>query len=307
MKKISLFILLPALVLSFAVFTSKASATAAAAAANNASPGSVVEVSILNSGKVDISGAKVTSISSTGSSTLTVFVGWGNAGQTYTVDISSASITRRYSYPASASEISVGDFVSFVGNVDKSVSGLLIKATSLQDYSIQKYTSTNEGTVTAKGTNTLTVSLKGNNSDSVTVAIVASTTIMKNGSSATLADISVGTYIVVDGTYNNITRTINATSIRVTNNPAYLVSRNYQGTLKSITVATGYGQSSMVVTINGVDYTVYIAYGSSVYNKDFVPTSLSNFKVGDTVRFYGALRPYTVGVADATVVRDISI
>lgn len=307
MKK---FLLLSGLTLAMFVavgFAQVTSADPSSNAANDNFPGSHVNVSIMNNGKVDISGAKIVSISNS-STTLSVVTNWGTASQTYTVDVSNASITRRYGYQASFSELSVGDYVSVTGSIDKTLAGLVIRATTLQNHSIQKYTETKEGTVTAKNASALTVVLRPQGSFEVTVQTTSTTTIQKQGVTASFADINAGSYIVVNGTYNNATKVMTAASIRIVNNPAYQVSRNYQGTLKSITVGSGYRQPAvMVVTIDGVDYTVHIAGGAAVYAKNFTTTSLSNYLPGHTVRFYGQLRAYDVNVADATVVRDLNI
>lgn len=82
------------------------------------------------------------------------------------------------------------------------------------------------------------------------------------------------------------------------------VERNFQGTLKS--VSTVVLPATLVVTVGATDYTVYLADSSSVLRNNRKPTTLSRFVVGDTVRFYGAIRETNFEEIDAEVVRDLN-
>lgn len=299
MKKI----LLSVFIFALALVAGRAVADEVDSNDNDNYPGSKVSVSINNNGKVDIGGAKITAINNA-STTLTVYTGWGTAGQTYTVDISQASLTRRYNYGATLAEISVGDFISFTGTIDKSVAGLVVKADKVKDHSIQRHIPEHDGTVTAKSGSSLTVTLK-NSSQSTIVMTTATTTIQKNGATSSLSDIVVGSRLTIFGLLNNVQNTLNATSIKINASAANKPAKNYQGTLKSI--ATSTTEALLVITVDGSDKSVHVPNSALIYNKKFKVVSLSAYKVGDTIRFFGSFRAGDTVHADASIVRDINI
>lgn len=299
MKKI----LLSVFILALALVAGRAVASEVDSNDNDNYPGSKVSVSINNNGKVDIGGAKITAINNA-STTITVFTGWGTSGQTYTVNVSQASWVRRYNYETTIAEVSVGDYVSFTGTVDKTAAGFVIKADKIKDHSIQKLLPEHDGIVTAKSGFSLTVTFK-NSSESTIVMTTATTTIQKNGATSSLSDIVVGSKLTIFGLLNNAQKTLNATSIRINASVANKPAKNYQGTLKSI--ATSTTEALLVITIDGSDKSVHVPNSALIYNKKFKAVSLNTYKVGDTVRFFGSFRAGDDVHADASIVRDINI
>ena len=125
-----------------------------------------------------------------------------------------------------------------------------------------------------------------------------------------LPQIQVGDFISFKGALDTSMAqpTVNATIIKdwnliVENN--LLEKTTFQGTLKSLPGMTA--PTTFMMTINGVDFTVNVPAGISVLNGRWLVTSLANFKVGDTVRVYGAIEAGNHSVIDASVVRDTNI
>ena len=80
--------------------------------------------------------------------------------------------------------------------------------------------------------------------------------------------------------------------------------RNFEGTLKSISGTTL--PATLVVTVSGTDYTVYLAKTTVVLKKNRSAATLGRFVVDDTVRFYGAIRQANFTEIDAEIVRDLN-
>lgn len=125
------------------------------------------------------------------------------------------------------------------------------------------------------------------------------------GGKASLADVKVGDTLSFSGTLDTgaAAATVNAKVVKdwsndkPVNQPVTL-----QGSLKAIgSTAT---PASLTVRVNDTDYAVNVTASTAILNRLWLATALANFKVGDTVRFYGLV---TGTAADATVVRDISI
>jgi hypothetical protein len=137
------------------------------------------------------------------------------------------------------------------------------------------------------------------------VQIGTSTVIKKGARTIYLSEILKGDKILsVDGAYDYKTNVLSATNIQVYQDKSVFLTRNFQGTLKSIS-----GTSlpvTAVINIDGINYDVYFANGSTVLNNAKAPTSLSRFVVGDTVRFNGTVREMNLSQIDATVFRDLN-
>ncbi len=120
--------------------------------------GSTLEVHISNKGKVNVQGAKVTSISG---NTINASTSWGSVGLSWAVNVlSDTRLVRRFGGTATISEISVGDFIGFQGNlVTTSASPIVVNATKVKDWSIQKKDTTEfNKTVTFKLNDKITFS-----------------------------------------------------------------------------------------------------------------------------------------------------
>jgi len=99
--------------------------------------GSKLEVRISNEGKVNVQGAKVTSISG---NTINASTSWGSVSLSWAVNVlPSTRLVGRFGGTGTISEISVGDFIGFKGNlVTTSLSPIVVDATKVKDWSIQK-------------------------------------------------------------------------------------------------------------------------------------------------------------------------
>ncbi len=171
------------------------------------SVGSTLEVSIADSGKTVVRGAKVTAVSG---STITAETVWGASSITWKAQTDSETqFIRKSGTNAGITDIAVGDYVSFSGML-VSGSSFTVDADVVKNWSLSDNRTAIVGVVTAHDSDSLTVATK--NRGNVEVAVTSATTF--SGKIAALADITTNARVVVFGSYNADTKILTATDIR---------------------------------------------------------------------------------------------
>lgn len=264
--------------------------------------GSTLEVHFLDNGKVLVRGAKVTGVNGT---TVNAVTAWGSVVLNWAIMTDgNTEIIRRYGGKSVISEISVGDFVSFQGSLDTTVSAsYTVHATVLKDWSIQKRSATFYGTVKTVNSSTgslMTFVLATEERGDQTIMVTSSTKIMKGIVPGVFADIVVGAKITTRGLWDNVANTLQADEIKI-HSPG-VVRTTIEGTIKSIAGTTA--PTTMILTAGGKDYTVKIDANTSLLNTLWLRTTLETFHVGDKIRVYGAVN--TDATVDATILRNTS-
>jgi len=190
--------------------------------------------------------------------------------------------------------------------LDMTASQLTVNVTSVKDWSVQKMNDSFSGTVSAvnagAGSFTLVTSSRG----TVNVIVASSTTITKGGTAIPFSTINVGDKISkATGLYDLVSKNVNATSVVVYVDQGLLDKRTFEGKLQSIAGTTAPTTLSLEVG-STTAYTVNVPAGISILGKTWLVLPLSSFKVGDTVRVYGAVELNNNSTIDATIVRDAS-
>ncbi len=264
--------------------------------------GSTLEVHISDNGAVLVRGAKVTSVTS---SSLAATTAWGPVSLNWTVIVdANTRFGKKDRGVSSLAGISVGDVVSFSGSLDSSASSLTVRADAIKDWSAQsvpKKHSTFDGTVLSANASSSTFVLGTEEQGNITVAVTSSTTIMKENSVGTFADITAGLKVTVKGMWNASTNQLEADSVKV--HLAGAVRTTLEGRIKTLpgTVLP----TTMTITVGQVDYKVNIDSDTSVLNSLWLRLPLGAMRIGDDIRVYGTVN---VGATvDATVVRDTSL
>ncbi len=261
--------------------------------------GTTLEVHINDNGTVLVRGAKVTAVSG---NTLNANTAWGAASLSWTVNTDNGTkFVRKSNGASSIGEVSVGDLVSFQGNLVTTGSGLVVNAKTVKDWSVQKLNATFNGTVQSVSTSSFV--LATNERGNLTVNVVGSTSILKGNVAGAFADITVGASVQAKGVWDTQANTLLAERVVIKLPQEPKQGFNFfEGKIKSI--AGTVAPTTMVVTVGNIDYTVSIAANISILNNLWLSTNLANFRVGDHVRFYGTLSGTTIS---ATVVRDTSV
>lgn len=223
-----------------------------------------------------------------------------------------AKITKNNGGAATAADVKVGDILSVDGVLAPGADSLLINATAVRDYSLNKEEKSFSGTVKSvdySGSFVLSDKTLG----SVTVRIDSNTIITRGVRTISLGEMAAGDKVLsASGVYDFETKTLAAAELTVYQDKAVFAPKNFEGKLKSLSSTAL--PTTMVVTIakspaSGLaagDYTVYLAANTSVMSKNKAATTLQRFTVGDSVRFYGAVRQTNLFEVDAEIVRNLS-
>ncbi len=135
----------------------------------------------------------------------------------------------------------------------------------------------------------------------------------KNGAHSALADVKVGDILSFSGAVDQTASafTVTADSVRdwsVTKSMTELLQKRlFEGKISSVSASTSVPASFVLHTNASGDFTVTVPAGISVLNNNWLVVPFSSFKVGDSVRVYGAVSVTTPTMITATVVRDTSI
>jgi len=113
-----------------------------------------------------------------------------------------------------------------------------------------------------------------------------------------------------NGVFDYSTNMLTAGNLIVYQAKTNFLPRNFEGTLKQVVSTTP--PASLIVTVGGADYTVKMSDKTIVQKKNRTAGQLARFVVGDTIRFYGAIREEEniltdALIVDAEVVRNLGL
>lgn len=196
----------------------------------------------------------------------------GNNASTYTVDANAAKVERRYSGAMAVADIQLNDQVFVQG----ALTGAAIKAKTIQDFSLQARNGAFSGAVQSVAANSFV--LKSPNRGAQTIFVSSATKFVKNGATATLADVLVGSTVKVDGVWNNTNNNVTASKVQI-------VAKQEQVRLNGI-VSRVDGAVLVMAGTDGKTYTVNAAE-ATVATSAFYGKGLTNIHVGDRVQVWG--------------------
>ncbi|MEK7180565.1 MAG: hypothetical protein AAB706_03745 [Patescibacteria group bacterium] len=176
-------------------------------------PGSGVEIQIVGNGNVLVRGAKVFSIAST---TITAGTTFGSTTIAWTVKTTDATrFIRGEEGRGSLSEISIGNTISFNGNMDTGATTLTVNAKTIKNWSIVKKQTMLGGIVLDINTGQGSFSLLDEKFGTSTVVVATSTALTKNGSAILFSVLKIGDKVKALGLYNEQTKILAAEKITV--------------------------------------------------------------------------------------------
>jgi hypothetical protein len=214
-----------------------------------------------------------------------------------------AHITKNNGGAAAYADIKVGDLLEVEGTLSPGADTLLINATKIRDLSLNVEGKTIRGTIKTITSTSNTFTLNDKNLGAITV--VAPQDIQKGARTISLSELAVGDNVLsASGSYDYTSKTFTALSMEVYQSKSVFVSKNFQGILKSIS-GTALPVTA-VVTVDTQDYTVYFSAAATVMSKSKAATSLGRYTVGDTVRFWGSIRPTNLQEIDASLIRNLT-
>jgi len=232
-------------------------------------------------------------------------VTWGTIYLRLTVVTTSgntpAVITKNNGGAASVGDIKEGDTLSIKGALAPGGDSLVVNATAIRDLSLNVEQKTVSGIIKAVAQSGVTLADKKLG----TITLVPPSTVTKGARTVPSAELAVGDKVLsAAGTYDFASKTFTATAVEMYQDKSLFTSRNFEGTVKSISGTAL--PASAVITVGKQDYTVYLPATAAVISKNRGPTTLQRFTAGDKVRLYGAIRPANLLEIDAEIIRNLA-
>ena len=215
-----------------------------------------------------------------------------NNGATYTVDASAAKTHRRFGAMMQVGDIQAGDNVVVKGTAD----GSTIKASVIRDTSLQAKNGVFSGKVTAVNGSSFTVQSGARGAQ--TVNTDSTTVFKKNGQTAQLSDVVVGSQVRVTGVWDKTNNNIAAKFVNVIVRMARI---NISGSLNSVDAGAG---TLSVMASNNTTYTID-ASKAKIMNKLGGKITLSDLAVSDNLKIRGSHQVSSTNVM-AMSIRDTS-
>ncbi len=255
------------------------------------------EVHIKPDGTLTVVGAKVAQIIG---NSFFVVLQWGELPMRFTMKTNGeTAVTKRYGGAATVPQIQVGDYLTADGDFFVGSDFFGLTARQIKDWSLQEESETYSGKITevgADGSFTLAAPGKTLKLQLLNSAVIKKGTVVIPASRIAKGD----NVVLADGVYDYASNTLTASSVVIFQARTDFLARNYQGTLKS-TGGTA-PPTALVVTVEGVDYTVSVSVGAQVLGNKRTPVLLARFVAGDTVRFFGALREAEKTLRDERII-----
>lgn len=288
------------------------SASGAYALPNDYNPGTVgagaPEVHINANGTMSIKSARVDQILST---TLFLVAKWGQLPMRFTMKTdANTKVIKRYGGTAGVAQMKLGDYLDAEGDFFVGSDFFGLTARSVKDWSLQEESETFSGTI-AEVNPDGTFTLRNPLGKTILVRSATTTLIRKGSVAIPWSRLAKGdTVPLADGVYDYAKNTLTASQLVIFQPKTAFSARNYEGTLKRLDAPRL--PASLVIAVQGVEYTVRLTAETAVQKKNRAPAELARFVIGDTVRFYGALREEEKTVrdeliVDAEVVRNLNL
>jgi len=217
----------------------------------------------------------------------------------------STTITKAHGEPATVADIQEQDVLDVTGTLVSGADTIMITPTTMRDQNLLSAGKTLTGIVKSTNLSARTFVLTNPSFGNTTVQLTEGAQITKGQRTIFLPDLAIGDKVLsAIGTYDYSGNTFTASSLSVYQDPSVFVARNFQGTLKSIAGTSL--PTSVVVTVSGIDYTVFLDAKASILSNAKKNASLSRFVAGDTVRFYGSIRQTNLTQIDSDTLRDLN-
>lgn len=208
--------------------------------------------------------------------------------------------------PTTILEISNGNLLDIVGELESGTNGLTLVASIVKNSSVQKQ----QASFTGKVTN-VDLALRQFVLDAKVIGLVtvqaSSTTVFTKGSrTLDLEHVKVGdTIIKASGDYDLSTKILQADSVKTFVDPNFYKPKTFEGKLVEVISTTS--PASLKVSFSGINYLVNLNDKTLILNKARNSVSLSRFVVGDAIRVYGAIQEVDEPIINSEIVRNTSI
>jgi len=264
------------------------------------------EVHINADGTMTVKSARVDQIAGT---TFYIGIKWGQFPMRFTMKTDGkTTVAKKYGGAATVAALKIGHYIDAEGDFYYGSDFIGLTARSIKNYSLTEESESYSGKIIELNDQNLVLMTPAKN---ITVVPAPSLVITKGSVNIPWSRLRVGdTVALADGVYDYAKNTLTASNMLIFHSNAEFKPKNFEGTLKRIDGTSL--PTSLIVTVGGTDYTVYLSASTKILAKNKNPALLGRFVVGDTLRFYGALKESDKLLADqyvvsADVVRNTSL
>lgn len=264
--------------------------------------GSPLSLTIEDDGDTVLQGARITQITGT-----TIFAAqyWGLLPVRWIIRTDPKTLlTHRFGNPIVFSQLSLGDFVSAEGTFNGGSDTLGMDAKSIKDWSVSTEGSSFAGMVASAPDQNGAFILTLGDGNTVLVKPKPGASVVRGVVAIISSVIAQGDRVLAaTGVYNHLDRSLDASTIKIFQDKKKFAPRNFEGTLVRLD-GTALPTLMLMKTDEG-EYRVYLSDKTEIMKKNRAKTNLVRFVVGDTLRFYGAVREADWSAVDAEVVRTL--
>ncbi len=264
------------------------------------------ELHINANGTMSVRSARVDQIAGT---TLYLILKWGQMPMHFTMKTDEkTNVVKRYGGVASVGQIKIGDYIDADGDFFVGSDFFGLTAKTLKDWSQTEEAETFSGKIIEMNASVFVLETPRKN---IIVESATSTVIRKGSVTIPWSRLAKGdTIVLADGVYDYAKNTLSASQLIVFQSKADFTPKNFEGKLTRIESTSL--PTTLVVTVGGVEYSVYLTSSTQILTKNKKPALLGRFVVGDTLRFYGAVKESDKTLADqlvvpAEIVRNLSL
>ncbi len=233
---------------------------------------------------------------------------WGNSFVRLMVLVHDDTvITTNHGGKMTVDTIADKDILTIEGTLGESNESIVVHATKIKDQSSNTEQKTFSGSIKSVNPAGGSFVLTSKEMGVVTVALGTANDvpIKKGARTVSISELKMGDKVLsVSGPYTFTNTTLVASALEVYQDPKVFVAKDWTGTLKNLS-----GTSlpvTAVITVSGIDYTVYLPAAATVSNKAKVSVALARVTAGDTVTVRGSIRKINLTEIDATSLRDLS-
>ena len=255
------------------------------------------ELHINADGSMSAKSVRVEQIAGT---TIYLSMRWGQFPMHFTMKTDAkTTVKKRYGGTASVSAVKIGDYLDIEGEFFVGSDFFGLNARTVKDWALQEESGSFTGTILEIAGSTFTLQTPTKNL--ITVVPSPSIDILKGSVAIPWDRLRKGdTVTLADGIFDHSKNTLTASHLTIFQSKEDFKPKNFQGTLK--TMAGTAIPTSMVVTVSGTDYTVLLSESTKILQNNKKPAILGRFVIGDTIRFYGAVKESDKLLTDALVV-----
>ncbi len=266
--------------------------------------GSPLELSIKENGTITVQGLRVEQLA--GKSFYTKMM-WGDAPMRMTVRTNDKTkFTKKNDQAIAIGNVSVGDYITVVGDFIPGSSSLDVQATTIKDWSIQTESAKYSGSISGVNEEGVKYTLNLSSGEQINLRLNGTSTITRGNIRVGINELLSGVKVLsAEGIFNQRDKTLAATALKLYQDMSLFDIKTFEGTITVISPKDS--PATMNVAVDGKNYKVQFGAQSKILTTARTPISLERYLVGDKVRFSGYIQELDHSLVKATVARNMNL